>query len=244
MRSALTETEKYAEFVAAAGISDLQDAMTTQDLEEPRKTVAFRIIDSDVFASKHASISEPQTKFLLIKTSESLAWTPMEYGNRQEASDASRAVVESPFEALYQGKPDSEKFSMLVQTLRGLARLAFANELADRVVTLNETVEEEEPGFTVSVDSLRWMIAFFRENPRLRKPRIFLTNVGNFRAVWQASPNRRFAIEFIPDGTVWFVAFTPDIDSPDGVDRLSGSATVSKIMGYASSASATRWMCS
>ena len=242
MRSGRTETEKYEEFIGAAGAYALQDALTTREPEELPEVFGIRVIGSEVFAPRYATTSEPQAQFLLLKTSGSPTWGPAEEGSWPQPSIADR-YVESPFETLYQGKPDSEKFSMLAQTMRGLTQFAFADELADRIVALNEILEEEEPDLIASVDSLRSMIAFFRSNPGLRKPMLFLTNIGNFRAVWQASPNRRFAIEFLPNGSVWFVVFTPDIFSPDGVNRFSGATSVANIMDYARSTGANRWMC-
>lgn len=101
--------------------------------------------------------------------------------------------------------------------------LPYRGRLADRLDFLLTALEEEgETWAESSPDSLRQMLLFLRAAPDLRCPTVTITPLATFRAQWQAGRNRHFAVDFLPDGQVRFVVFSPDPRHPDRVQRVSG----------------------
>jgi hypothetical protein len=66
------------------------------------------------------------------------------------------------------------------------------------------------------------MLLFLRAMPDFRCPTVTITPSATFRAEWQAGQNRHLAVDFLPDGQVRFVVFSPDPRHPDRVQRVSG----------------------
>ena len=101
--------------------------------------------------------------------------------------------------------------------------MPYCERLARRLEFLLGAIEEEgEACAEGSPESLRQMLLFLRAMPDFRCPTVTITPSATFRAEWQAGQNRHLAVDFLPDGQVRFVVFSPDPRHPDRVQRVSG----------------------
>ncbi len=120
------------------------------------------------------------------------------------------------------------------QAIRGArvgSRLVYRERLARRLEFLLEAMEEEgEPWMQHSPESLRKMLLFLESASDLRYPTVTVTPSATFRAEWKRDPNRHFAVDFLADGQVRFVVFSPDPRHPDRVQRVSGIASWENVL--------------
>jgi hypothetical protein len=144
-----------------------------------------------------------------------------------------------------------------LQTLKGQIRrqitalrrgggLPYSERLANRLdfllSALEEEIEEEEETWAEgSPDSLWQMLLFLRTAPDLRYPTVTITPSATFRAQWQADRNSHFAVDFLPDGQVRFVVFSPDPHHPDRVQRVSGIVGRADVLRAIEPFRAHRW---
>jgi hypothetical protein len=109
--------------------------------------------------------------------------------------------------------------------------LPYRERLARRLDFLLGALEEEEETWAEdSPDSLRQMLLFLQAVPDFRCPTVTVTPAATFRAEWNAGQNRHLAIDFLPDGQVRFVVFSPDPLHPDRVQRVSGIVSRADVM--------------
>jgi hypothetical protein len=101
--------------------------------------------------------------------------------------------------------------------------------------------EEEETWAEGSPDSLRQLLLFLQAAPDLRCPTLTITPSMTFRAEWQAGLNRHLAVDFLPDGQVRFVVFSPDPLHPDRVQRVSGIVSRGDVMRAVEPYRVYRW---
>jgi hypothetical protein len=134
------------------------------------------------------------------------------------------AAVEAPVSDILDNlKTPKGQIQRQITALRIGGGLPYRERLAHRLVFLLEALEEEgETWGTGSPDSLRQMLLFLRAAADLSCPTVTITPSATFRAQWQAGQNRHFAIDFLPDGQVRFVVFSPDPRHPDRAQRVSG----------------------
>ena len=85
------------------------------------------------------------------------------------------------------------------------------------------------------------MLLFLRAAPDLRCPTVTITPSATFRAQWQADRNKHLAIDFLPDGQVRFVVFSPDPRHPDRVQRVSGIVGRGDVMRAVEPYKVHRW---
>ena len=110
-----------------------------------------------------------------------------------------------------------------IRALRVRGGFPYSERLANRLDVLLDALEEEgEAWGRDSPDSLRQMFVFLRSVPEFRCPTVTITPSATFRAQWDAGRNSHLAIDFLPDGQVRFVVFSPDPRHPDRVRRVSG----------------------
>lgn len=110
-----------------------------------------------------------------------------------------------------------------IRALRVGGCLPYSERLARRLDFLLEALEEEgEAWEKSSPDSLRQMFLFLQSVPDFRCPTVSITPSATFRAQWDAGRNSHLAIDFLPDGQVRFVVFSPDLRHPGRVRRVSG----------------------
>jgi hypothetical protein len=126
--------------------------------------------------------------------------------------------------------------------LRRGGGLSYRERLAHRLDFLLGALEEEgETWADDSPDSLRQMLLFLRAAPDLRCPTVTITPSVTFRAQWQAGQNRHLAIDFLPDGQVRFVVFSPDQLHADRVQRVSGIVSRADVMRAIEPYKVDRW---
>ena len=150
----------------------------------------------------------------------------------------------SPFQTIDERRSESEKVSELIELVRRIEELPFAQDLAKRLEELVCIAQEEAPDQSeMSSDSLRTFIRLLRHNTDLAKPGVVLTPSGNIRAQWRAAPNKLCAAEFLVDERVSFVVFAPDTRNARRTFRLSGLALpIENFMSAVELHGASQWM--
>lgn len=127
------------------------------------------------------------------------------------------------FELLDRLRTPKGQIKRQITALRKGGGLPYREHLAHRLDFLLEALEEEgETWGEGSPESLRQMLLFLRAAPDLRCPTVTITPSATFRAQWQDGQNRHLAVDFLPDGQVRFVVFSPDPRHPDRAQRVSG----------------------
>jgi hypothetical protein len=142
------------------------------------------------------------------------------------------AQAEAPvFELLDRLRTPRGQIQRQISALRRGGGLPYRQHLAHRLDFLLNALEEEgETWAEDSPDSLRQMLLFLRATPDLRCPTVTITPSATFRAQWPAGRTRHLAVDFLPDGQVRFVVFSPDPLHPDRVQRVSGIVSRADVM--------------
>jgi len=100
-------------------------------------------------------------------------------------------------------------------------RLIISDRAADRILKLNQAaLEGDLEGVLLSAKSLLKFLEFMRHNSDLPEPSIVLSNSGNVVARWTEHSNKLLTVEFLSNGLVNFVLFSPFTDSE--VERFGG----------------------
>jgi hypothetical protein len=129
----------------------------------------------------------------------------------------------SDFEELDELRTPKGQIQRQITAFRRGGGSPYREHLARRLDFLLGALEEEEETWAEdSPDSLRQMLLFLRATPDFRCPMVTITPSMTFRAQWQAGQNRHLAVDFLPDGQVRFVVFSPDPLYPERVQRVSG----------------------
>ena len=148
----------------------------------------------------------------------------------------------SDFDLLDELRTPRGQIQRQITAIRGSGGLPYRECLARRLSFLLGALEEEEETWAEdSPDSLRHMLVFLRATPDLRCPTVTITPSMTFRAEWQTGQNRHLAIDFLPDGQVRFVVFSPDPLYPDRVQRVSGIVSRADVMRAIDPYEVHRW---
>jgi hypothetical protein len=152
------------------------------------------------------------------------------------------ATFHSDFAVLDELRIPEERIRRQISAVRKGSRLLYRERLARRLVLLLSALEEEdEPWEESSPESLRHMLLFLETLPDFRCPTITITPSATFRAQWSPDSTRHFAVDFVPDGQVRFVVFSPDPRHPDRVQRVSGIASWENVMKAVEPYRVHRW---
>ncbi len=114
------------------------------------------------------------------------------------------------------------------------------NRLKERFDFLFEPDEGDQ--VRISPGSVRQFLRFLKQDRKLRCPSIVITDRRNVKAIWRASEKEIFWIEFEPNGDVTYLAFYPNEQRSDGVERVSALSTVDDVLSRAKSTGALKWM--
>jgi hypothetical protein len=128
-----------------------------------------------------------------------------------------------------------------IRALRSDGGLSYHERLARRLDLLLVAAEEEEAWAEGSPDSLRQLLLFLQATPDLRCPTVTITPSMTFRAQWQAGLDRHLAVDFLPDGQVRFVVFSPDQHYRGRVQRVSGIVSRGDVMRVIEPYGVHRW---
>jgi hypothetical protein len=129
-----------------------------------------------------------------------------------------------------------------IRALRVGGGLPYSERLARRLdVLLDALAEEGEAWEKDSPESLRQMFLFLRSVPDFRCPTVTITPSATFRAQWDAGRKSHLAVDFLPDGQVRFVVFSPDLRHPDRVQRVSGIVSRLDLMRVLEPYDVHRW---
>lgn len=165
----------------------------------------------------------------------SAAWSPELLG---EALEPKR----SDFEALDELQTPRGQIRRQIQALRLGGPLRYRERLAQRLEFLIEAMNEEgEEWNECSAKSLHQMVLFLAEQSGFAYPTVTVTPSGTFRAQWTKSPSAHFAVEFLPDGEVCFVAFSVDPRHPNRTQRVSGTVGRLSLMDAVEPYKVHRW---
>ena len=146
------------------------------------------------------------------------------------------------FELLDRLRTSRGQIQRQIRALRRGGGLPYRERLAHRLDLLLNALEEEGGTWAEdSPDSLRQMLLFLRATPDLRCPTVTITPSATFRTEWQAGRNRHLAVDFLPDGQVRFVVFSPDPLHPDRVQRVSGIVSRADVMRAIEPYNVHRW---
>ena len=139
-------------------------------------------------------------------------------------------TTESPFDEIDEKLASEEKIKNLIDFVRGVSKIQFAQELAVKLNFLNEVVNEDPDENSISIDSMRNFISFLQNTTNLKCPKIALTPSNEIHAQWRTAPNRHFAAVFLQTGETRFVIFTPNSKDPEMIDRISGLTSVDSLL--------------
>lgn len=129
-----------------------------------------------------------------------------------------------------------------IRSLRSARRLAYWDRLARRLEVLLEAMKEEEERWNDdSPESLRLMLLFLESVPTFQYPVVTVTPSTTFRAQWTVDSSRHFAADFLPDGQVRYVVFSPNLQQPDSVQRSSGITRRESLIEFVMPHQVQRW---
>jgi hypothetical protein len=161
------------------------------------------------------------------------------------SADIESALDEAPvsdFDVLDELRTPKGQIQRQIPAFQRGGGLPYRERLARRLDFLLGALEEEEETWAEdSPDSLRQMLLFLQAVPDFRCPMVTITPAATFRAEWQGGQNRHLAIDFLPDGQVRFVVFSPDPLHPDRVQRVSGIVSRADVMRAIEPYKVYRW---
>jgi len=107
-------------------------------------------------------------------------------------------------------------------------------DVAKRLIDLAENLEDDEEGIDLASVDYFWEFIAIVE-PRL--PCITITDSGNVKATWHndEAGDQLFWIEFKPDKTLKYLAFTDD-------SKYVGNSTLDRIMDWARHIGVAEWI--
>jgi len=158
-----------------------------------------------------------------------------------EVEETKFAELESPFDEIIDRLSDDEKAEEIVKFLNQ-TNITFSKRLASRIQFLFEASKEEYPDEgAISPESLKNFVSFLQSAPNLKYPDVVLSPDKNICTQWRTAPNRHFSVEFLPNGDVRFVIFSPDPKHPDKTNRMSGIVSVDFLMQTAQPHGVLSW---
>jgi hypothetical protein len=130
----------------------------------------------------------------------------------------------------------------LIEYVRTTSPPAYAERLARRLQHLDRISREEYPDQQpLNPDSLLDFAVYVARHPNIRYPDTVLTPSGDIRASWKRNDQDLFAVEFLGNGDVAFVMFSPDTIQKSEVIRMSGYASLQSIDRRLGSFDICRW---
>ncbi|MCC2652634.1 MAG: hypothetical protein K0Q60_2797 [Microvirga sp.] len=223
--NAVEALQRFARFQAARASTEFLDVDVADDLSE---------------ASTHPSSSK---QFLVSLSLISMAVRGSAHSASADFEPAPDEAPASDFDVLDKLRSPNGQIERQITALRRGGGLLCREGLAERLDFLMSALEEEgEIWADDSPHSLRQMLLFLRAKPELRCPMVTITPSRTFRAQWQAGGNRHLALDFLPDGQVRFVVFSPDPRHPDRVQRVSGIVGRMDVIRAVEPYKVLRWM--
>ena len=179
------------------------------------------------------------------------AWQPTSFGvytedlekeglEVDEGSPAAGSIDHLTNELRSGSDPQRAQISAQLEKVKSYLPSRTVDRLKRRFEFLFEPEDEEE--IRISPGSVAQLLRFLRQDRKFRCPSIFITDRQNVKAIWQASENKIFWIEFEPSGDVTYLAFFPNEKRSDGVERQSALSTVEDVLDRAKQAGAVNWM--
>lgn len=224
----------------------MNDVETLQQFARLRAArAATDIFDIDVPILRNDGSTAPYILHPLWELTPALFYLAARGVGPTGSADIESAPDEAPvsdFDVLDELRTPKGQIQRQITAFRRGGGLPYRERLARRLdFLLGALEEEEETGPEDSPDSLRQMLLFLRATPDLRCPTVTITPSSTFRAEWQAGQNRHLAVDFLPDGQVRFVVFSPDPLHPDRVQRVSGIVSRADVMRAVEPYKVYRW---
>lgn len=149
--------------------------------------------------------------------------------------------TQSPFENIVPPQDYETKFQEIIFSFRHDLQTQIAELVADRLQQLADLADVDD--VAPNLESLGRLFGFIAKNRNLEYPAISITPAGNMYAQWWKSAEKKFSLEFYPDGEVYFVLFQPDERSGVLINRLYGSENVETILEHLGAYHLERWIC-
>ncbi len=239
MTAVQERTEQYAKFRATGQhLKQPQHSTTYLDLVEPSIGHEPLGWSPEVVTEQHLVETIPLETCI---SNKSLSWVVLTdcENNAPQAYDQ----FDSPFDTLFDQGATEERVQAYIAHIEMDLVSPYAQNIAARLRYLIEVAKEEEPDEKpVSEDSLYAFTRFLRKNPDIKMPSIVLTPSGNIRIQWRRNAQSLLVIEFYNESECAFVIFTPDDENPLKPIRLSGTASVSKILSVVAHLGALKWV--
>ncbi len=147
-------------------------------------------------------------------------------GRPDDVLEGMESQVSSPFDEL-QAQRDKD-LTYIVSHVVGSWDLSYSRKLSDRLESLLQIAKDEQE--LVAAESLTNFLSFLQSERPLRRPSVFLTPRGNFRAQWRKAPDQHFAMEFLPSGKVRSVLFAADLEQPNLIARTAAITSRDAVM--------------
>ena len=112
------------------------------------------------------------------------------------------------------------------EEITGVVRALGRDAVADRLVYLQELVEEDADEPTMDIESLRAMALFLLNERNLPNPQIGVNPDGLMQIQWQVPSSGLLAMEFLSTRLIRFAAISEP--ARPGVERLSVNGTLPK----------------
>lgn len=234
MNNAATPYGRFTEVGTATNIHAVDVAGEADDSSaysslRPREFARYYLLTSEILArqAESSSTSDPAdtTHFSAGKTGD-------ETFNRGRGD----------FAALDELRTPEGRIQRQIDSFRASSSLRFRERLAHRLTFLLNAVREEgEDWHQHSSESLRNMLLFLEAALDYRYPTVTVTPSATFRAQWTSSPAAHLALDFLPDGQVRFVVFSPDPRHPDRVQRVNGITSRENVIRAVEPYKVRRW---
>jgi hypothetical protein len=219
------QIESFARFQAARAATDLSD---------------IDLVVSHNYGSTDLYVAHPFWE--LSRTFFSVPARGVPTTASAEIESAPDEAHASDFDILDELRTPKGQLQRQIMAFRRGGEALYREYLALRLEILLDALEDEGENWNEnSPDSLRQMLLFLQATPDLWCPTVTVTPSATFRAQWQVSPDKHFAVDFLPDGQVRFVVFSPAPRHADRVQRVSGVVDRADVMRAIEPYKVLRW---
>jgi len=257
--SIIGKTDPYFYLVKENVIADTMLPKTVLAHQLGTITVLYYNVSTELFGHQEQSSQAAFSKFVQGSESSDIATATgsvlriYEIGMSVASSDHSVQVLNLPkqpsqsaFGALEELRAfaRAKEIDNLIYKVGDVLHAPFTPRLVSRLELLAAEPDEpdEQP---MAPDSLRnfidFLSKFLREVPELTYPDIVLSFSGNIGAQWRKSQTEQFFAEFLSNGDVRCLVFTPNPKHPNKIIRASVTTSVDLLLDTVRHFGVLRW---
>ena len=142
--------------------------------------------------------------------------------------DTRRILEESPFDQLDAKRNYREQLREITRSIGQDIGQDRAEYIVNRIEYLAEPEDDDDVLPTLA--SVGRLIQFLAINKHVANPTLSITPSGNIYAQWRVHATRKFSVEFLPNGSIYYVLFTPSQQEAEPVISISGLEFVDSVM--------------